>query len=299
MGLDLLTATLAWDKGQGLCESGDVPDGLLWMGRALELAPTKAERVRNSLVFDVGSWINETHILHAVLDHPAAVHSAVISPTGHFVVTGSADFYVRVRKTATGALLHETSGHAASVGSRCFHPSGTSFVSASTDGTIRFWDPETGHPTGAILNHHGQLRSVGLTSESEELLSVGLNGVVKLWNVQTGAVTTECATGMSVDAVAISPAEPRLAIASHTDQFQGGLTIWDLDSGRVRDERMTDELFRTLLDQLMTGAKRVADVDFTKPAQKGRKRSALADIFGKWPGDETDEQVRRALEELD
>jgi hypothetical protein len=60
-----------------------------------------------------------------------------------------------------------------------------------------------------------------------------------------------------------------------------------------------DALFKTLLHHLMTGVKRVADLQITKPAEKGRKRSPSSDLFGKRPGDETDEQVRRALEELD
>lgn len=59
-----------------------------------------------------------------------------------------------------------------------------------------------------------------------------------------------------------------------------------------------DAVSSTLLHELMTGTRRVHEI--APPEQKKKpKRSALADIFGKWPGDETDEQVRKALEEMD
>ncbi len=38
--------------------------------------------------------------------------------------------------------------------------------------------------------------------------------------------------------------------------------------------------------------------DFTVTFDKPLKRSPLHDIFGKWPGNETDEQIREALEDL-
>ena len=57
-------------------------------------------------------------------------------------------------------------------------------------------------------------------------------------------------------------------------------------------------LFESLLDNLMTGKQRMVGFDVKGSTEK-RKRSSLADIFGKWPGDETDEQVRKALEEMD
>lgn len=57
-------------------------------------------------------------------------------------------------------------------------------------------------------------------------------------------------------------------------------------------------MFQSLHDALITGKRCLADLGVTQPNQPGRRRSPLADLFGKWTRNETDEQVRRPLEEL-
>jgi len=57
-----------------------------------------------------------------------------------------------------------------------------------------------------------------------------------------------------------------------------------------------ETLSASLLNNLMTGKVKIAGLDLITAPKKVRKRSPLADIFNKWPSDETDEEVRRALE---
>jgi type I restriction enzyme S subunit len=59
-----------------------------------------------------------------------------------------------------------------------------------------------------------------------------------------------------------------------------------------------DEVFTTLLHELMTGTRRVHAI-VNASQRKKPKRATLGEILGKWPGDEADEQVRKPHWEVD
>ncbi len=93
-----------------------------------------------------------------------------------------------------------------------------------------------------------------------------------------------------------------IQVAPLGDQEQIAALIDCLERKREAEEARAltlGALFISLLENLMTGRVRVSELEWEDKPKKGRKRSPLAEFFGKWPGDETDEQVRRALEEMD
>jgi hypothetical protein len=68
------------------------------------------------------------------------VNSAVYSPDGTRIVTGSRDKSARIWDARTGVQLRALSGHDDYLNSAAYSPDGTRIVTASTDKTARIWD---------------------------------------------------------------------------------------------------------------------------------------------------------------
>lgn len=76
-------------------------------------------------------------------------------------------------------------------------------------------------------------------------------------------------------------------------------TVDEVIQAEEQRQSALQQVFLSSLQALMTGTLQVAELEVEETPTKRGKRSPIADILGKWPGDETDEQVREALEELD
>jgi WD40 repeat protein len=63
------SALLAYDRGLGLCDQGDVDHGLLWLGRSLELAPPSAGDLHWAMRANLASWARETPWLQSIAHH--------------------------------------------------------------------------------------------------------------------------------------------------------------------------------------------------------------------------------------
>src|SRR5262249_5596517 len=64
-----LSATLALEKGQSLCEQGEVGRGMLWLARSLHLAPAEDEDLRWTIRANLGAWERLLSRPRAVLSH--------------------------------------------------------------------------------------------------------------------------------------------------------------------------------------------------------------------------------------
>src|SRR5262249_61952274 len=63
-----LSAGFALERGQLLCEQGDIPAGLLWMGRSLELAAAADDAdLEQAVRVNLASWRSHLHALKAIL----------------------------------------------------------------------------------------------------------------------------------------------------------------------------------------------------------------------------------------
>jgi WD40 repeat protein len=85
--------------------------------------------------------------------HQDKVTSAVFSPDGTKILTGSDDNTARVWDASTGGILQELKGHIYGVNTVAFSPNGKLVLTSSDDYTARLWDAETGK-TWRVLRDH-------------------------------------------------------------------------------------------------------------------------------------------------
>ena len=86
-------------------------------------------------------------------DHTNRVRSAVLSPDGKLLASGSDDQTVRLRKSHTGECLSILSGHNDRIWSVAFSPDGQTLATGSTDQTIRLWEINSGHCLKFLPGH--------------------------------------------------------------------------------------------------------------------------------------------------
>jgi WD40 repeat protein/serine/threonine protein kinase len=158
-----LSASLAQDRGQALCELGDVSRGVLWLGRSLELASlVDAPELRRSIRSSLDAWSHEVHPLRAFLAHEADVSASAPSRDGalarHFLDIDVDEH--RVRAVSAIALS----------------PDGTVAATGASDGSVRLWDMATARLVGSLPPHPGPVRLVAFRGDGGAVLSVGGDG---------------------------------------------------------------------------------------------------------------------------
>ncbi|MFO0957095.1 MAG: protein kinase [Isosphaeraceae bacterium] len=65
-----LSANLTIDRGLSFCERGEVNRGLLWLARALEVAPSGDDTIQAAARASLGSWSRRLTSLRSILRHP-------------------------------------------------------------------------------------------------------------------------------------------------------------------------------------------------------------------------------------
>ena len=126
-----------------VCSVAFSPDGkLLVSAGGSEFKP---ERNGGKTTGQVKLWdVTAGKELGELTGHTNKVFSAVFSPDGKTLATGSADQTVRLWNVATRKQRAVLEGHADAVWSVAFSADGKTVASASADRTVKLWDAATG-----------------------------------------------------------------------------------------------------------------------------------------------------------
>ncbi|MBI2805843.1 MAG: protein kinase [Planctomycetes bacterium] len=142
-----LAADLALDRGIALADEGDVAQGLLWMAKALELAPAQETHLRDAVRANLGAWQNEVARPRAVM---ALAPESIVVPADRnrqqvfFISDTSAQRFDLTTQQKIGAPLL----CAKKINTANLSPDGKMVVTADQSGMIRFWDSVNGQPHG-------------------------------------------------------------------------------------------------------------------------------------------------------
>lgn len=121
-----------------------------------------------------------------LLGHTGDLTSAVFSPTGKHILTGSYDDTARIWDTETGQLLYTLQGHTDSVTSAVFSPDGKRILTGSNDDTARIWSAETGQPLNILQGHTGYILSASFNRSGDIIATASVDGSVRIWNSKFG-----------------------------------------------------------------------------------------------------------------
>jgi WD40 repeat protein/serine/threonine protein kinase len=271
-----LNFQMAFDRGLALCDQGNVGSGMLWLARALELAPPEESAMQRVIRANLTAWQRELHILQAIYPHKQGIETVRVSPDGTLVLTGAIDGAVQLRNRRTGNV-RELKRHYAEVHEALFSPDGETFLTASVDKTARLWDTKSGHvirefPHGSAVwsalftrdgliitsNSEGQIHlwdrtkekpiqawrhtrhgvhDLSLSPDGTQLLGACDDGLVLLWNLQTQKIIARFAGHVGRVPTAVFVGPSRVASGG----ADGNLFLWSWPQAGPADAPVNGE----------------------------------------------------------
>lgn len=119
---------------------------LRWISdrRIVAVATGKENRGNLDSEENIILWDADSGEILRTVRHRSALHALAVAPDGSRFAEAGADRVVRIRDSATLAVLHEFRAHNGPVTSLAWHPSRPVLATASVDLSIRIWDLNTG-----------------------------------------------------------------------------------------------------------------------------------------------------------
>jgi WD40 repeat protein/serine/threonine protein kinase len=226
-----LSATLALDRALSLCEQRDVPLGVLWLTRALEIAPYKEPELARAIRANLALWERELCPLKGLLQHEDGVSAVAWSPDGQTLLTGGWEACGRLWRANMATVLGSPPYQEALIEHVGFSPNNRlAFTLAG--GRVQVWDVTTDKRAGRPIVSKGFISAAVFAHSSKEVVTGDSNGKVLRWRATTGECLGELVSQVAaIRALDLSPDDHLLVTG---DDYAARL--WDVTSGRPRGE---------------------------------------------------------------
>src|SRR6185436_6441168 len=174
-----LNFQMAFDRGISLCEQGKVASGMLWLARALELAPTDESEMQRVIRANLTAWQRELHILTGIYPREQGVVSGDFSPDGTQVLTGGYDGVAQLWDRQSGALLGDPLRHNSEAHTAIFSPDGDYVLTTSTDKTAQLWETKSRNLIRTFP--HGSAVWAGVFTRDGKIITGNSKGEIQVW----------------------------------------------------------------------------------------------------------------------
>jgi len=224
------SAQLTLSRALAACERGETKEGLLWLGRALEITPPEDADLQYAIRANLAHWRLQVNTLKFRLSGS----EVAFSPDGKTVLTDSGDNTARLWDSATGKPIGQPMRHEDTVHAMAFSPDGKAVLTRSGHHTARLWDSATGKPIGQPMQHDTWVLRVAFSPDGKTVLTGCGNGA-RLWQAATGKPIGEPLPHRDfVLAVAFSPNGKAILTGSRDNTAR----LWDSATGQPIGEPM-------------------------------------------------------------
>jgi WD40 repeat protein len=162
-----------------------------------------------------------------LVGHTGKIMSAVFSPDGKRILSGSSDNSVRIWDAKTGEQLVQINGHTNRVNSVSYSPDGKRIVTGADDNSIRVWDNESEKQLFKIIGHTTFVNCVAFSPDGKRIVSGGGDNIIRIWNADTGEQLSQL-TGHTgwINGVTFHPEGKRIASVS----ADGSVRTWIIEN---------------------------------------------------------------------
>jgi tRNA A-37 threonylcarbamoyl transferase component Bud32 len=189
---DEQAARLALNRATELYATNVPLESLLWLARALEMAPDDARQIQEECRRKLARWGQELGPHKPPLEHDGEVHQVTFRVDGSEVLTAGEDQVARLWDADTHRLRVTYRGHTGAVYAAAFSPDGRVVCTGGADRTARLWDATTGRALRTLPGHVRPVTLVRFSPDGATLVTVcglgflGLPAEARLWDVATG-----------------------------------------------------------------------------------------------------------------
>ncbi|ASC70040.1 WD-40 repeat protein [Halomicronema hongdechloris C2206] len=172
------------------------------------------------------------------------VRSVRFSPTGNYLVSGSADYSIRLwnleNQTSTTIDDDDLNGWIESVD---FRPDGQQFAAGSSGGIAKIWDLD-GNVVQTLPGHVGTVNRARFSPDGHTLAAVAGDGQVRVWSLMNKAIAQLDTHTDALWNVDVSSDGTQIATAS----VDGTTRIWDRSGAEIRRlELPTNQVFNDVV----------------------------------------------------
>jgi WD40 repeat protein len=176
----------------------------------------------------MAQWTAAVRALRTIFTgRKAALTTAVFSPDGTQIATGSVDTTLKLWDALSGAEVAILVGHQSAVTACAFSPDGTLILSGGADGELKMWDAKTGLELGADPGHWTLVTACAFSPDGSCFFSTSEDRRLKLW---VGSRVCEYWAAGSISASAWRP-DSRVLAAADTGGNVYLLAIENFDPG--------------------------------------------------------------------
>lgn len=167
--------------------------------------------------------------------HDNSVLSALFSPDGTQIVTGSSDDTARLWVAATGSLVGSMRVSDA-VSSARFSPDGKNILTISSGNEARLWNAATFTSEGQPMQHGDRISSATFSPDGKRLLTASADSTARIWDAETGQpIGAVMKHNTAVEMALFSPDGARIVTAA----ADGTARLWDGRTGAQVGNAMT------------------------------------------------------------
>jgi WD40 repeat protein len=149
--------------------------------RLLALVTARQERGNPGSEEQVIVWDTTTGKILRTVTNRTVMNALALAPDGRRFAEAGADRKVRIRDTATLAVLQEFRAHDGPIVALAWHPSRPILASASTDLSIRIWNLETGRRLEELRGPLDEPNALSFSPGGRRLACSAQDGVTHIW----------------------------------------------------------------------------------------------------------------------
>ncbi len=189
-------------------------EGMLWLARALENAPTMPPELQRVIRTSLGGWHAGAKLLERSLRHGGEVHAVAFSPDGRRLASACANGEARIWDVSTGSTLSPPLKNEGPIRAVVFSPDGKLLATAGDHGKIRRWDALTGDPVGEPIPSGAPVTVLYFSCDGSRIAATSASGEPFLWDARTGIpVHKPDPIAAPVRTLAFSPDGATIAVA--------------------------------------------------------------------------------------
>ena len=233
----LRTAQMALERGNSMCDSGDVGRGLIWFAYALRICPADETDLPRVIRSQINIWKKQFPNLELILEHPGSALMALFNHDGTRIVT-SAQSCLWVWDAHSGELLRKIEIDDPKLGPvrTAMHPRANIVAVGDYHGKIHVFDFDTGervcepkrlpHPNRDEI----EINRVAFSFDGELLLGSAMNGDVRLWTLRSNEpIGKPMNHAAQIASLGFSP-DGKFAITACRDRF---IRRWSIPDGEM------------------------------------------------------------------
>ena len=124
------------------------------------------------------------YLRSTLTDHVGAVYALAFLPDRNILISGSADWTIKIWDLTTQQTIKTLRGHQGSIRALAVSADGHTLVSGSKDGTVKVWDLNTRRLKQTLRGHDNVVRTVAISPDGQTIASGSWDRTIKIWRLE-------------------------------------------------------------------------------------------------------------------